>query len=63
MSAARVTAAAAFQRANAELQRKLAKSLAERDEALEYQTATALHALPLDGGGSGRGCAAQEDAW
>ena len=48
MSAARLTAAAALQRANAELQRKLDQALAERDEALEYDRLT--HP-PLDGGG------------
>ena len=33
------------------LERMLVERTAERDEALEYQTATALHTLPLDGGG------------
>ena len=48
MSAARLTAAAALLRANAELRRKLDQALAERDEALEYDRLT--HP-PLDGGG------------
>ena len=38
----------------ADLQRQLAECRAERDEALEYQTAT-LDTLPLDGGGLGWG--------
>jgi len=39
----------------ADLQRQLAECRAERDEAIEYRTATAFRALPLDGGGLGWG--------
>ena len=39
----------------ADLQRQLAECSAERDQAREYQTATALRTLPLDGGGPGWG--------
>jgi hypothetical protein len=39
----------------AALEQMLALRTAERDEARQYQTATALPALPLDGGGLGWG--------
>jgi hypothetical protein len=39
----------------ADLQGQLGECRAERDEAIEYLSATALRTLPLDGGGLGWG--------
>ena len=63
MSATRDSTLADSQQLIADLQRQLAECRAERDEALEYQTATSFSHPPPRWGRAGVGVMPRTDPW